>query len=169
MMSEMGSHTQGPHWRRRAAVGTAVAVGFGIGISAAGWLGRAHAAETAAVTALAAGTGFAAQIAGKSGPAESISPDTIPAGYRLIRIVDTSSRVGFYVTQGETLSVGGQTFLLAYQVTLFSDADGIQKIARGQTLWLALINMSSAEIVDQMGPVPDVGTPPAPQRQQGQE
>lgn len=162
-MSEVHSKRQALPIVRKAAVGAALLAGFAAGAATVCWFPRAHAAEPAAPASASA---LAEQIAGKAGPPESISPDTIPADYRLIRLVDTSSRVGFYVTRGDTISAGGQTFLLAYQVSLFNDADGIQKIARGQTLWLALVNTSTIEIADQMGPVPNVGTPPPPSSQQ---
>jgi hypothetical protein len=160
------SNTQ-PLWRDirfvRGAAGGAVLAGIAVGAATVGFFPRAHAAETAVT---APGSAFAEQILGKAGPAESLSPDTIPADFRLLRLVDASSRVGFYVTHGDTLSAGGQTFLLAYQVALYTDADGVQKIARGQDMSLALVNMSSVEIIDQMGPVPEVGTPPPPHSQQ---
>lgn len=153
-------------WTRRTAFGAALLAGLGGGMAVSAWFPRAQAQGTAAAPP-APTSALAQQILGHGGLPDSISPDTIPADYRLVRVFDTGSRVGFYVTRGDMISSGGQSFLLAYQVNVFTDAAGEQKIARGQDLWLTLINTSSIELIDQIGPVPEASAPPPPAR--GQE
>jgi hypothetical protein len=151
---------------RKMATSMALILTFAAGIATALWIGRVQAAPA---TTPAPTTELAQQIAGKGGPPLSMSPDSIPSDYRLIVLIDAQGKSGYYATRGETLTIGTASYLLAYEVNIFTDEAGDQKIARGQSLDLSLINMNTVEIIRQITALPQVGTPPPPTRRQGQE
>ena len=126
------------------------------------WIGRAQAAPAAE----APSTPLAQLIAGKAGTPLSINADSIPPDFRLVGLIDAQGKSGYYVTRGETLTIGTDNYLVAYEVTIFNDEAGGQKIARGEPLLLSLINLHTVEIISHIGALPGVGTPPPPRRQE---
>lgn len=98
---------------------------------------------------------------GKTFPS-TLTPDQINAGYHLVSIVDTQGKPGTYATKGETVTLGSETFLVAYFVPLTS---GIGKPAQPKadaTAQLGLINMRYITVLYDIRPVGGaVTTPPA--------
>ncbi len=97
-----------------------------VGISmAAGALGTkfvrlmppVQAAPVAAKPAAAASNPLGDMLAGKTFPL-TVSTEQMNAGYRLVALVDAQGKPSLYATQGQTTSAGGETYLVAYEVTL---------------------------------------------------
>jgi hypothetical protein len=147
---------------RKVTVCTGLLLAFAAGLATTLWIARAQAAPPSATPTLT--SELAMQIAGKAGPSLSISADAIPADYRLIELIDAQGKSGYYATRGESLAIGADNYLLAYQVNVFNDEAGEQKIARGQSLDLSLVNLHQVEVIRQIGALPEAATPPPPRR-----
>ena len=55
--------------------------------------------------------------AGKPFPL-TVSAEQMNAGYHLVALVDAQGKPSLYATLGQTTSAGGETYLVAYEVTL---------------------------------------------------
>ena len=76
-----------------------------------------QAAPVAAKPAAAAANPLGDLFAGKTFPL-TVSAEQMNAGYRLVALVDAQGKPSLYATQGATTSAGGETYLVAYEVTL---------------------------------------------------
>ncbi len=74
------------------------------------------AAPAAAKPAVAANP-LGDMLSGKAFPL-SVPTDQMSAGYHLVALVDAQGKANLYATQGTTTSAGGETYLVAYEVTL---------------------------------------------------
>lgn len=81
--------------------------------------------QAAPVTAkpAAAASQMADLFAGKSFPL-SLPAEKMDSSYRLIALVDAQGKPNLYATQGATTSAGGETYLVAYEVTLTDSKTG---------------------------------------------
>ena len=61
--------------------------------------------------------------AGKSFPL-SLPAEKMDSSYRLVALVDAQGKANLYATQGQTISAGGETYLVAYEVTLTDPKTG---------------------------------------------
>ncbi len=103
-------------------LGTLLLISAGI---AAGALGTtfvrltppAQAAPVPAKPAAAAANPLGDLFAGKPFPL-TVSAEQMNAGYHLVALVDAQGKPSLYATLGQTTSAGGETYLVAYEVTL---------------------------------------------------
>ena len=106
----------------KSKLGTLLLISAGI---AAGALGMtfvrltppAQAAPVAAKPAAAAANPLGDLFAGKPFPL-TVSAEQMNAGYHLVALVDAQGKPSLYATLGQTTSAGGETYLVAYEVTL---------------------------------------------------
>ncbi len=77
----------------------------------------AQAAPSAAKPVAPSASPLGDLFSGKSFPL-SVTAEQMNAGYRLVALVDAQGKASLYATQGATTSAGGETYLVAYEVTL---------------------------------------------------
>lgn len=79
-------------------------------------------------------------LSGKAYPA-ALKAGDVDASFQIVDLVDTQGKPGTYATKGETATVGGETFLVAYFVAPVPGQPASPTIPTGATLHLAFINM----------------------------
>ncbi len=82
----------------------------------------------------------------------TLMTDDIDTTYHLVAFVDAQGKPGTYVTKGETVTLGGETFVAAYAAPLL-DAKGNFQPKSGETAVLTLINLRSVEAVVGIRPI----------------
>ena len=104
-------------------IGSVLLVGAGMAVGAIGatlvrTLPPVQAAPAAAKpTSVAAAGPMGDLFAGKTFPL-SLPAEKMDGSYRLVALVDAQGKPNLYATQGQTTSAGGETYLVAYEVTL---------------------------------------------------
>lgn len=73
--------------------------------------------------------------------APTLKAEQIDASFQMVDLVDTQGKPGAYATKGETATVGGETFLVAYFAVPAAGQSASATIPSGSTLRLAFINM----------------------------
>ncbi len=119
----------------------------------------AHAAAPvlpAAGTASAAPVSLASLLSGKVYP-PTLKADAVDASFQMVDLVDTQGKPGTYATKGETATVGGETFLVAYFVVPVPGQAASATVPSGATLRLAFINMRYLQAM--VNPRPAVAAP----------
>ncbi len=100
----------------------------------------ARAADKAPAPAAAAPVTLPSLLSGKLYPPTLKAAD-VDASFQMVDLVDTQGKPGTYVTQGETATAGGETFLVAYFISVGPGQPAATMVAPGSTLRLAFINM----------------------------
>jgi len=132
-------------------------------------LPSAQAAPAAGVTppaapATAANASVADVLSGKAYPTK-ITPEQVNAAYHLVSIVDTQGRPGTYATKGETVTLGSETFLVAYFVPLTSGVGKPPQPKPDEPSLLGLINMRYITVLYDIHAVGASAPTPAPAKE----
>ena len=139
---------------------TALLVGISIAAGALGMtlvrlLPPAQAAPPAAKPAAA--SPMADLFAGKSFPL-SLPAEKMDSSYHLVALVDAQGKANLYATQGATTSAGGETYLVAYEVTLTDPKTGTASQPKpgtsGQVIFIDLHAIQAMGGIVPIRPVP---------------
>lgn len=118
------------------------------------------AAPAAAKPAAAAANPIADLFAGKSFPL-SVPAEKMDGNYHLVALVDTQGKANLYATQGATTSAGGETYLVAYEVTLTDPKTGtVPQPKPGTSGQVIFIDLHAVQAMGGIIPIQPV--PPAP-------
>ncbi len=118
----------------------------------------ALAAPAAAKPAAAASANPMADLfAGKSFPL-SLPTEKMDGSYHLVALVDAQGKANSYATQGATTSAGGETYLVAYEVTLTDPKTGVAPQPKpgtsGQIIFIDLHAIQAMGGIIPIRPVP---------------
>lgn len=119
-----------------------------------------QAAPVAAKPAAAVANPMADLFAGKSFPL-TVPTEKMDGSYHLVALVDAQGKPNLYATQGATTSAGGETYLVAYEVTL-TDAktNPIPQPKPGTSGQVIFIDLHAIQAMGGIVPIQPV--PPAP-------
>lgn len=108
----------------------------------------------------AAASAMADLFAGKSFPL-SVPAEKMDGSYRLVALVDAQGKPNLYATQGATTSAGGETYLVAYEVTLTDPKAGVAPQPKpGTSGQVIFIDLHAIQAMGGIIPIQPV--PPAP-------
>ncbi len=98
--------------------------------------------------------------AGKSFPL-SVPAEKMDGSYHLVALVDAQGKPNLYATQGQTTSAGGETYLVAYEVTLTDPKTGaVPQPKPGTSGQIIFIDLHAIQAMGGIIPIQPV--PPAP-------
>ena len=130
--------------------------GMVLGLTATRLTPMAKAAPTP-VTATAAGTA-ADLLEGKTYPV-TLKAEQFDSTYHILALVDAQGQISRYATRGETASLGGETFLVCYDVPLTDAKTHPPQPQAGAVGNLIYVNMRAVEAMG--GIIPITAQPPA--------
>jgi hypothetical protein len=109
--------------------------------------------------AAAAASPLGDMFSGKTFPL-TVSIEQMNAGYHLVALVDAQGKANLYATRGETTAAGGETYLVAYEVTLTDPKEGPPEPKPGTIGQIIFIDLHA---VQAMGGIATIQpAPPAP-------
>jgi len=120
--------------------------GMGLAVAATRLTPAALAAPASVATAASPAGALAEMLAGKTYPL-TLKAEQIDASYHLVGLVDAQGQSSVYATRGETLSTGGETFLVCYSVATTNSPIRAPQPKAGATANLIYINMHAVEAV----------------------
>ena len=139
--------------------GGILAIG-GLGLTLLQTIPPVQAAPAAAKPAATAASPMADLFAGKSFPL-SVPAEKMDSSYRLVALVDAQGKPNLYATQGATASAGGETYLVAYEVTLTDPKTGTAPQPKpGTTGQIIFIDLHAIQAMGGIIPIRPV--PPDP-------
>jgi hypothetical protein len=128
-------------------------------------------APTAAATPASSATSTSGTAAGTTGRARiaelfagKIYPMTLKTedfdeSYHMLKLFDVQGHFGKYVSRGDTLVFGGQTFIVAYDVPMTSGLASPPHPKPEATAQLILVNMNAVQAITEITPIPDADEP----------
>lgn len=136
--------------------------GMGLGLAATRLTPPVKAAPVVAA-ATPAGGPLADLYSGKTYPL-TLRAEQIDATYHLVALVDAQGRPSLYATRGETAAVGGETFLVCYDVPVTNAKTHPPQPLSGTTGQLIFINLHAVEAMGGIIPIQaaDTTAPAAP-------
>ncbi len=125
-----------------------------IGLSATRLTPLANAAplKPAGTTAAPIAAPLAEAISGKTYPL-TLTAEKIDASYHLVALVDAQGKPSSIATRGETFSVGTETFLVCYDVTLTNSATRPPQPKAGSTGSLLYVNLHAVQAIGGITPI----------------
>jgi len=117
------------------------------------------AAQAATATAPSLTPSLADALGGKVYPA-TLKAEQIDETFRMVDLVDAQGNPGTYATRGETVTLGGETFLVAYFFPVPAHQPQPQQPPPGGIAHLAYINMHYVVAMLNPHPVAPAGTLP---------
>ncbi len=117
-------------------------------------------AAPVAAKPIAAASQMADLFAGKSFPL-SLPAEKMDSSYHLVALVDAQGKPNLYATQGATTSAGGETYLVAYEVTVTDPKTGVPPQPKpGTSGQIIFINLHAIQAMG--GIIPIQPPPPTP-------
>ncbi len=118
-------------------------------------------ALAAPAPAVAAGP-MAEMLTGKTYPV-TLKAEQIDSSYHLVGLVDAQGQSSMYATRGEMLTVGGETFLVCYNVATTNSPVNPPQPKAGATANLIYIDMRAVEAIGGILPIapPQTAAPAA--------
>lgn len=114
-------------------------------------------AQAAAATAPSLTPSLADALGGKVYPV-TLKAEQINGTFHMVDLVDTRGLPGTYATRGETVTLGGETFLVAYFFPVPQGQPQPQQPPPGATAHLAYINMHYVVAMLNPHPIAPAGT-----------
>lgn len=115
-----------------------------------------QAAPAAAKPAAVAANPMADLFAGKSFPL-SLPTEKMDGSYHLVALVDAQGKANSYATQGATTLAGGETYLVAYEVTLTDPKTGVASQPKsGTSGQIIFINLHAIQVMGGIIPIQPV-------------
>ena len=127
--------------------------GMGLGLAATRLTPTALAAPAPAAASLGP---MAEMLAGKTYPV-TLKAEQIDSSYHLVGLVDAQGQSSLYATRGDMLTVGGETFLVCYNVATTNSPVNPPQPKAGATANLIYIDMRAVEAIGGIIPI----APPA--------
>lgn len=124
--------------------------GMLLGLAATRLTPSVKAAPPAAATAPAGA--MADLFRGKTYPL-TLKAEQIDTTYHLVALVDAQGRPSLYATRGETAAVGGETFLVCYDVPVTNAKTHPPQPKAGETANLIFINMRAVQAMGGIVPI----------------
>ena len=142
--------------KQKTFVTLALLLGIGLGAAFGPAAGRWMPSAQAAPPVVVPGGALASIMAGKPYPL-SLKSEQIDTSYSYIGLVDLQGKLATYVTKGETVSLAGETYLVAYESLLLVTPGEPLRPTPGKTATLILIDFKAVQAMGGFAPVP----PPA--------
>ncbi len=83
---------------------------------------------------------------GKTFP-NTMKTEQFDTSYHIINLVDMQGKPGAYLTRGDTVTMGGESFLVAYYTNMTSGIAALPQPKPGENAMLALINMHYVQAI----------------------
>ena len=135
-----------------------VAATVGLGLSLTAALPR-HTAQAAAAATPSLTLSLADALGGKTYPA-TLKAEQVDDTFRMVDLIDAQGKPGTYATRGETVTLGGEIFLVAYFFPAPLGQPQPQQPPPGAVARLAYINMHYVVAMLNPRPVLPAGTLP---------
>jgi len=102
-------------------------------------------------------------LTGKTYPL-TIKAEQFDSSYHLVGMVDAQGQASLYATRGDTVSAGGETFLVCYTVSTTNVPNQPPRLKAGTVGILLFVNMHAIEAVGGIVPISiaDNAAPSAP-------
>jgi hypothetical protein len=112
----------------------------------------ALAAPVAKPAAVTAASPLADLFAGKPFPL-TVPTEQIDSTYHLVALVDAQGKPSLYATQGATTAAGGETYLVAYEVTLTDPKEGTPQPKPGTIGHVIYIDLHAIQAIGGIIPI----------------
>jgi hypothetical protein len=134
----------------------------GAGLTSVRLTSTAHAAPIVAVPA-ASTAPLAEMLGGKTYP-RTLKAEQVDSAFHLLGLIDAQGQSNLYATRGETVAVGGETFMVCYSVATTNSPTRPPQPKAGATANLVFINLRAVQALGGIVPIapPETIAPAVP-------